>query len=59
MPEVLQPVVQVLPIVHLSDALRDVMNVGASLADLAMPTLILFAWLVAAFFAASRTFRWE
>lgn len=59
MPAFLQPIVQALPIVHLSDALRDVMNVGAGLSELITPTLILLGWLAAAFFLASRTFRWE
>ncbi|HZG56016.1 ABC transporter permease [Paenibacillus sp.] len=59
MPEFLQPVVQALPIVHLSDALRAVMNVGAGLGDLWAETLTLVVWLVAAFAVASRTFKWE
>ncbi|MCI3920656.1 ABC transporter permease [Paenibacillus sp. TRM 82003] len=59
MPEFLQPIVQALPIVHLSDAMRDVMNVGAGIGSLWGETLILGGWLVAAFAIASWTFRWE
>lgn len=59
MPDFLQPVVQALPIVHLSDALRGVMNVGAGLGTLWSETLILGGWLVAAFAVASWTFKWE
>jgi len=59
MPGFLQPLVQALPIVHLSDAMRSVMNAGAGLFELVTPTLVLLGWLVAAFALASRTFRWE
>lgn len=59
MPEFLQPVVKALPIVHLSEAMRDVMNVGAGLGELWSETLILGGWLAAAFALASWTFRWE
>ncbi len=59
MPDFLQPVVQALPIVHLSDALRSVMNVGAGMGTLWSETLILGGWLVAAFAVASWAFKWE
>jgi ABC-2 type transport system permease protein len=59
MPEFLQPVVNALPITHLSDSLREVMNVGAGMGDLWMQTAILGGWLVAAFAIASWTFKWE
>ena len=59
MPDFLQPIVHALPIVHLSDALRSVMNVGAGLGSLWSETLILGGWLVAAFAAASWSFKWE
>ncbi|TLS51529.1 ABC transporter permease [Paenibacillus antri] len=59
MPDFLQPIVHALPIVHLSDALRSVMNVGAGLGALWSETLILGGWLVLAFAVASWTFKWE
>ncbi|CAH0122020.1 MULTISPECIES: ABC transporter permease [unclassified Paenibacillus] len=59
MPEFLQPIVKALPISHLSTALRQVMNVGAGFADLWVESLTLGLWLIAAFIAASFTFKWE
>ncbi|AYC30272.1 ABC transporter permease [Paenisporosarcina cavernae] len=59
MPEFLQPIVEILPIAHLTHALRETMNVGTPITDLGLEVLILFAWLVGAFFVASRTFKWE
>ncbi|MFC0190208.1 ABC transporter permease [Fictibacillus aquaticus] len=59
MPEFLQPIVQILPIAHLSHALRETMNVGASFASLGMEAMILGGWLIGAFIAASYTFKWE
>ncbi|MCD7035379.1 ABC transporter permease [Metabacillus sp. GX 13764] len=59
MPEFLQPIVYVLPISHLSHALREVMNVGASFFSLGTEFLILACWAVGAFIAASFTFKWE
>lgn len=59
MPDFLQPIVYVLPISHLSHALREVMNVGASFLALGTETLILGCWVVGAFIVASFTFKWE
>ncbi|WP_312469567.1 ABC transporter permease [Neobacillus sp.] len=59
MPEFLQPIVQILPIAHLSHALRETMNVGASFMSLGTEALILGGWLVGAFIIASYTFKWE
>lgn len=59
MPEFLQPFVQVLPIAHLSHALRETMNVGASFMSLGTEALILGCWLIGAFIVASYTFKWE
>lgn len=49
MPKFLQPIVKLLPISHLSTALRQVMNVGAGIADLWPDTLLLGGWLIVAF----------
>ncbi|WNB91702.1 ABC transporter permease [Bacillus sp. NEB1478] len=59
MPDFLQPIVQILPIAHLSHALRETMNVGASFMSLGMEALILGGWLVGAFIIASFVFKWE
>ncbi|MBY6038158.1 ABC transporter permease [Fictibacillus nanhaiensis] len=59
MPEFLQPIVQILPIAHLSHALRETMNVGASILDLGLEAIILGGWLIGAFIVASFTFKWE
>ncbi|MGD6818017.1 ABC transporter permease [Metabacillus sp. 84] len=59
MPDFLQPIVYALPISHLSHALREVMNVGASFMTLGSEALILGCWLVGAFIVASYTFKWE
>jgi ABC-2 type transport system permease protein len=59
MPEFIQPIVKGLPITQLSDALREVMNVGAGLTDLWMQTAWLAGWLVVSFIVATYSFRWE
>jgi ABC-2 type transport system permease protein len=59
MPEVIQPFVKLLPISHLSTALRQVMNVGADLSVLWYDALLLGGWMVVAFVIASFTFKWE
>jgi ABC-2 type transport system permease protein len=59
MPEIIQPIVRGLPITQLSDALREVMNVGAGLTDLWVQTLWLTGWLVVSFIVAAYSFRWE
>jgi ABC-2 type transport system permease protein len=59
MPEFIQPIVKLLPISHLSTALRETMNVGATLTSLGMEVAILGGWLIIAFFVASKTFKWE
>ncbi|MBP3952517.1 ABC transporter permease [Bacillus suaedae] len=59
MPDFLQPIVNILPIAHLSTALRETMNVGTPITGLWVEILILGGWTIVAFFIASRTFRWE
>ncbi len=59
MPELLQPIVKLLPIAHLSTALRQVMNVGADLTMLWPETLLLLGWMAVSFIVASFTFKWE
>jgi ABC-2 type transport system permease protein len=57
-PEFLQPVIQLLPLTALNDALRGVMIDGASLASVAGEVGLLVAWGAAAFAAALYLFRW-
>jgi ABC-2 type transport system permease protein len=59
MPEYLQPIVKLLPISHLSTALRETMNVGATWTGLGMESAVLGGWILVAFVIASYTFKWE
>jgi ABC-2 type transport system permease protein len=59
MPEFLQPIVNLLPISHLTTALRQIMNVGADLTTLWTEALLLGGWMLAAFLIATRTFKWD
>jgi ABC transporter DrrB family efflux protein len=58
-PEVVQPVIQALPLTQLNDALREVMLEGASLASVAWHLAILAIWGVLTFALALRWFRWN
>lgn len=58
-PHVMQPVVQVLPLTALIDALRDVMLEGATPVSVAPDLAILAAWGVGAFSIALWGFRWR
>ena len=58
-PPALQPVINALPLTHLNDALRQVINNGASLASIQTDLLILAAWVVAGLLLATRAFRWN
>ncbi|OXS64416.1 ABC-2 type transport system permease protein [Bacillus sp. V-88] len=59
MPDIIEPIVKVLPIAHLSSALRETMNLGTPFLELGTETLILGAWLVGGFALASYVFKWE
>jgi len=54
----LDPLIQALPLTHLNDALRSVINDAASLSSVADQLLILGAWAIAGFALSSRLFRW-
>jgi ABC-2 type transport system permease protein len=58
-PEVMQPFIQALPLTALNDALRGVINEGASLAALRGEVAILIGWGVLPFALALRLFRWQ
>jgi ABC-type multidrug transport system permease subunit len=58
-PAAVQPVLRVLPLTALNDALRGVVLDGAGTAEIATPLLLLVAWGVLTFLVALRIFRWE
>jgi ABC-2 type transport system permease protein len=57
-PDFLKPVIQILPLSYLNDALRQVMNNGAALSAISTDLLVLLAWMAAALLFANRAFRW-
>lgn len=59
LPGWLDPLVKVIPIGYLTEALRDVMNAGAGVADVWPEGLVLSAWLVGAFVISAWLFKWE
>jgi len=59
-PDWLQPVVKVMPLTYLGDALRQSMVPGTSqLFPLGVDVLVLGGWLVVSLFVAFRYFQWE
>lgn len=58
-PEFLQPFVRALPLTAVNDALRAVINDGATLAATSTQIVILLAWGVVSFVVALRIFRWQ
>jgi ABC-2 type transport system permease protein len=58
-PEWLQPIIHLLPLTALVDALRRVYNEAASLDQLLLPIAVLAAWALGSFTLAARTFRWQ
>ena len=58
-PDILQPFIKALPLTALNDALRSVMNDGASIAGNALEIAILAAWGLLSFIVALKIFRWQ
>ncbi len=58
-PEWLQPICRILPLTHLNDALRKVAFDNASLWDIKVEILVLLGWMVVAYAAATKAFKWE
>jgi ABC-type multidrug transport system permease subunit len=58
-PEVVQPVIRLLPLTAVNDALRANMLEGASFASVGGQMLVILGWLVLSFFLALRLFRWR
>ena len=57
-PELMQPLISILPLTALNDALRAVMIDGAPLAAVARPLGVMAGWGIASFLAGVRIFRW-
>lgn len=58
-PDVMQPVIRILPLTALNDALRSVMIEGKGIAAISGELAILLAWCVVSFVVALRIFRWR
>lgn len=59
MPDFLQGVVQVIPITHLTTAIRAIMNLGAGFQELWISGIVLAGWAIVAFTVSALTFKWE
>jgi ABC-type multidrug transport system permease subunit len=58
-PDVMQPLIQLLPLTALNDGLRAVINEGAGWSALGRPAAVLVGWGVLCFALALRWFRWR
>ena len=58
-PEFIQPLVQLLPLTAINDALRAVMIDGASLLAVGGDLAVAAGWALASFIAALVLFRWQ
>jgi ABC-type multidrug transport system permease subunit len=58
-PDVMQPFIQSLPLTALNDALRAIVNDGATLASQWRELVVLAVWMSVSFVLALRLFRWQ
>jgi ABC-2 type transport system permease protein len=58
-PSWLQPVVQAIPLTHLNDALREIVNRGGDASAVWTDWTILLAWAAAGLLVSVRLFRWQ
>ena len=58
-PAALNPVVQAIPLTHLNNALREIVNHGGALGDLWVSWVVLAGWIVANYLISMRLFRWQ
>jgi ABC-type multidrug transport system permease subunit len=58
-PDRIKPLLRILPLTALNDALRAVINDGAGLAQIAVPMIVLAAWGVISFAIGIRIFKWQ
>lgn len=55
----LKPVVQAVPLTHLNNALREIINHGGGPGDLWVSWAVLLAWAIAGYAISIRVFRWQ
>jgi len=58
-PDVMQPIIQALPLTQLNNALREVMLEGASITAVSWRLAILASWAVVTFMLGLKWFRWQ
>jgi ABC-2 type transport system permease protein len=58
-PEIVQPLIKLLPLTACIDGLRAIINDGAGLGTVIQPALVLIAWTVVCFALALKLFRWR
>lgn len=58
-PAFLTPLIKAMPLTYLNDALRQIINNGASLGGVQTDLLIIAAWMVVAVLLSARAFRWS
>ena len=58
-PDVVQPLIRILPLSALNDALRGIMNEGHGLAETAPEIVIITLWGLVSFAVALKIFRWK
>ena len=58
-PPALAPLVNAIPLTHLNDALREIVNHGGGLGDIWLSWVILAAWIAGGFGLSMRLFRWQ
>jgi ABC-2 type transport system permease protein len=58
-PAFLTPLIKAMPLTYLNDALRQIINNGASFSGVQTDLLVIAAWLVVAVILATRAFRWS
>jgi ABC-type polysaccharide/polyol phosphate export permease len=58
-PDVILPLIRLLPLTAAIDALRANMLQGMALSQLTAPLFVMAGWLVACFFSALKLFRWR
>lgn len=58
-PDAIQPIIQILPLTALNDALRGIYNDGLSIFSLAPELVIVIFWMILTFVLALRWFRWQ
>lgn len=58
-PKFLEPLIRVLPLTHLNEALRSVFNSQVVLWDIQTAVLVLLAWIAGSILVSSRVFRWQ